>query len=137
LICLIPFLRVGDSLEKQRLEASALELSGDLRWLQQAGINSPSSAGGPRYSIVFNNGDTRTYYVTADRMILRTVSLPTSVSIVNQPSSIYFSQHGSPNKGQTVAMQSTGGKIRYVIVAAVSGRVRLSDTPPGDESSAF
>ena len=56
--------------------------------------------------------------------------LPASVKFGNSPAVLSFSASGSPASGQTIMLYSRSlGKIRYVIVAAVTGRVRISTTP--------
>ncbi|NPV26181.1 MAG: type II transport protein [Firmicutes bacterium] len=43
---------------------------------------------------------------------------------------LIFNPLGTPNVGGTIALKNKYNQYRYVVVAPVIGRVRLSDTPP-------
>lgn len=129
MICVLGALRLGDSIEEHELSAAALALAADLRWLRQISMNSPPGAGGPVYSLTFNHADSASYQVTAGVKIVKKVSLPSRVRIGNAPSPISFSGSGSPSRGQSIMLQNRRGSMVYTILAAVSGRVRISNLP--------
>jgi prepilin-type N-terminal cleavage/methylation domain-containing protein len=65
------------------------------------------------------------------------VNLPDGVEIgaVNFPlfdgrPTLYFRYTGAPNRGGHVALKDKRGEWLYLIVTPVTGRVRISDTPP-------
>lgn len=128
MICAMGMLRLGDSLAGAELSAAALELAADLRWMQQASVNSPVGTGGPFYSLAFNQGNGAGYVVKAGLNVCKRAVFPDSVRLANMPAAVSFSGLGSPSNAQTIALKSLRTKQnRYVIVAAVTGRVRISD----------
>lgn len=128
MICLAGILRLGDSIEEHELSAAALALAADLHWLRQMSVNSPTGAGGPVFSMTFDHAGGRSYQVNGGIKIVKRIQLPSSVVIKNSPRSIGFSLSGAPSQGQTIMLQNRRGKIKYVILAAVSGRVRVSES---------
>lgn len=67
-------------------------------------------------------------------------NMPTEVGFsTNFPSAaiggeeVRFNQYGRPNRGGTVTVKNEKGEKLYVIVAAVTGRVRVSEYPPWDD----
>ena len=130
MVCGLGMMRLGASLAGYELSAAALELAADLRWMQQVSVNSPVSAGGPFYLLIFNNGNGSGYQITASTKNVKRVVFPASVRLANSPSKLSFAANGSPSAAQTVALSSLSlKKNRYVIIAAVTGRVRVSDNP--------
>lgn len=77
--------------------------------------------------------------VAANRILFRgkdgktkIYSLPAGVTLytTNFPShTLSFYPQGTPSRGGTIALR-TSERFRYVIVAPVTGRVRISDSPP-------
>ena len=129
MICAMGLLRLGNCLATAELSAAALELAADLRWMQQASVNSPVGAGGPFYSITFNQASSGGYVVKAGLNVHKRVVFPESVRLANLPQAISFTMVGSPTRAQSIALKSLRtNEVRYVIVAAVTGRVRLSDS---------
>lgn len=129
MICAMGMVRLGDALAGYELSAAELELASDLRWLQQMSVNSPVSAGGSVYTMVFNKETKAGYVVKNGIYSCKRGSLPDSVRFANRPSDIWFSETGGPSAPQSIALLSTKlNKTRFVIVAAVTGRVRVSDT---------
>ena len=129
MICAMGLLRLGNCLATAELSAAALELAADLRWMQQASVNSPVGAGGPFYSITFNQASGGGYVVKAGLNVHKRVVFPESVRLANLPQAISFTMVGSPTCAQSIALKSLRtNEVRYVIVAAVTGRVRLSDS---------
>ena len=129
MICAMGLLRLGDSLAAAELSAAALELAADLRWMQQASVNSPVGAGGPFYSLTFNQASGAGYVVKAGLNVYKRGAFPDSVRLANLPQVVSFTGFGSPTHAQTIALKSLRtNRVRYVIIAAVTGRVRLSDS---------
>ena len=128
MICAMGLLRLGDSLAAAELSAAALELAADLRWMQQASVNSPVGAGGPFYSLTFNQATGAGYVVKAGLNVYKRGAFPDSVRLANLPQAVSFTGFGSPTHAQTIALKSLRtNRVRYVIIAAVTGRVRISD----------
>ena len=128
MICAMGLLRLGDSLSGAELSAAAFELAADLRWMQQASVNSPVGAGGPFYSLAFNQATGAGYVVKAGLNVYKRGAFPDSVRLANMPAAVSFSAAGSPSNAQSIALKSLRTKRnRYVIIAAVTGRVRISD----------
>ena len=118
---------LGQSLAKQELESSSLQLAADIRWLQQLAINAGS--GSVSNKLLFNTSAPYGYYVTANTQIIKKYTFPVSVKLSGIPSPIGFSLSGSPSGAQTISLQSTKLKtMKYVILAPVTGRVRISDS---------
>ena len=47
----------------------------------------------------------------------------------NRPT-IYFRYTGAPNRGGHLVLRDDNGRRRFIIVTPVTGRVRISETPP-------
>lgn len=130
MVCGLGMMRLGESLAGNELSAAALELAADLRWMQQASVNSPAGAGGPFYLLVFENSGGSGYRITASAKSVKKVVFPASVRLAGGAANLSFSSSGSPTNAQSVALRSLRlQKSRYVIIAAVTGRVRISDSP--------
>ena len=111
-----------------QLEAVSRRMAGELRLLRQEAIGS-----GITYRMEF--------YVHVNRYTLNRsgkrewVDLPQGVifegntTFSGMPPSVSFNHLGRPGSGGTVILRS-GDYRRYVIVAPVTGRVRISRTPP-------
>ena len=133
MICGLGIMQLGETLAGNELSAAALELAADLRWMQQASVNSPASAGGPFYLLVFDNGTGSGYQITASTKSVKRSVFPASVRLANNPAKVSFNPSGSPSNAQSIALQSLSlKKNRYVIIAAVTGRVRISDSGAGE-----
>ncbi len=128
MVCGLGIMRWGSGLAEYELSAAALELAADLRWMQQVSVNSPASAGGPFYLLTFDNGTGTGYRISAAAKSVKRAVFPASVRIADGPAKVSFSANGSPSAAQSITLKSlTLGKNRYVIIAAVTGRVRISD----------
>lgn len=123
-------LTLGQSLAKQELDKTSLQLMADIRWLQQLSINAGS--GTVSYILLFNHSEPYGYYVTANTQVIKQITFPPSVKLSGFYSPIGFALSGAPSMGaQTVSLQSTTLKTwKYVILAPVTGRVRISDAKP-------
>ena len=120
---------VGQSLQRQELESASLLLANDLRWLQQLSIN--SGIGTTSYILQFNKSEP-SYYIMANTKVIRKYVFPRSIRLYAPYTFISFSLSGAPLIGaQTVSLQSNQLQTwKYVILAPVTGRVRISDTNP-------
>lgn len=121
---------LGPSLAKQELVSSSLQLVGDIRWLQQITMN--EAGGGISYALLFYHTEPYGYYVTANGQTLKNVNFPPSVGLSGSYSPIVFAVSGAPVIGaQSIGLQSIKLKTwKYVILAPVTGRVRISDSKP-------
>ena len=121
---------LGQSLAKHELESASLQLVADIRWLQQLAINAGS--GTVSYILLFSPSEPYGYYVTANTQVIKQITFPASVKLTGSYSPIGFGLSGAPLIGaQTVGLQSTKLKTwKYVILAPVSGRVRISNSKP-------
>lgn len=121
--------KLGHSLAKQELDGASRQLAADIRWLQQLSINAGS--GTVSYRMLFNNSEPYGYYVTASTQVIKSFTFPLSVRLPGSATQIGFGLSGAPSGAQTVSLQSTKLKTwKYVILAPVTGRVRISDSPP-------
>jgi len=123
-------LGLGQSLAKQELESTSLQLVADIRWLQQLSMNAGS--GTVSYILLFRPSEPYGYYVTANTQVIKQITFPPSVKLSGFYSPIGFALSGAPLIGaQTVSLQSAKLKTwKYVILAPVTGRVRSSDSNP-------
>lgn len=119
--------RLGQSLEKQELEISARQLAADIRWLQQISINADVNT--TAYAMFFYNTTPYGYYVTTNTQRIKNIILPISVSLPGSHPYISFASSGAPITGsQSISLYSKKlKKWKYVILAPVTGRVRISD----------
>ena len=130
MICGMGMMRLGNSLAEYELSAAALELAADLRWMQQLAVNSPAIAGGPFYALAVDHRTGARYQIMASTKTLKWTVLPQSVRLLDVKDNLVFYSNGRPNQGLSFVLQSRPlRRTRYVIVAAVTGRVRISDTP--------
>lgn len=130
MICGMGMMRLGESVAEYELSAAALELAADLRWMQQMAVNSPASSGGPFYLMIIDHSTCARYQIAAATKTLKWTRLPDSVRLADVQEKIMFNSNGSPYKARSFVLQSLRlKKNRYVIVAAVTGRVRISNTP--------
>lgn len=113
--------------ERFRVITSARQLESDMRNLQQEAISLEDSG----YKILFSN---TFYQISRDNIPIKTVNLPAGVTIAfnNFPSSqLNFNLKGLPlNNGHVKFYGETTGEIRYVIVYALTGRIRIDTLPP-------
>ncbi len=127
ILCSTALPTLGQSLASLELEGASLQLVGDIRWLQQLSSNASSSAS---YLLLFNPSEPSGYYVTENTKIVKRYTFPASVRFPSTYSPIAFSTSGAPLMGaQTIALHSAKlQKWKYVILAPVSGRVRISNS---------
>lgn len=118
----------GKALQQQELESASLELVADLQWLQQLSINDGS--GTISYILQFNQNQPCGYYIKANTQVIKQNVFPENISLYLSYPAIAFSISGAPLKGaQTISLQSNKLNLwKYVIVAPVTGRIRISNT---------
>ena len=121
--------KLGQSLAQQELESASLQLAADIRWLQQLSINAGS--GTVSYRLLFNNSEPYGYYVTANTQVIKSFTFPKSIRLPGSSAQIGFGLSGAPSGAQTISLQSIKLKTwKYVILAPVTGRVRISNSKP-------
>jgi len=121
--------KLGQSLAKHELESSSLQLAADIRWLQQLSINAGS--GTVSYILLFSYSEPYGYYVTANTQVIKSFTFPASVRLPGVYSHIGFGLSGAPSGAQTISLQSNTLKTwKYIILAPVTGRVRISNSIP-------
>lgn len=120
---------LGHSLQKQELESASLLLASDLRWLQQLSMNGGSSAA---CILQFNQSEPVGYYITDNTQVIKKTFFPRGIRLYVSHSFITFGLSGAPLTGaQTISLQSDKLNLwKYVVLAPVTGRVRISDTLP-------
>lgn len=121
-------------LGRYRLQTTADQLAEDIRETSQLALNEESSF----YFIRFYPSPSNAYYVkksaNSGPLVVKAVSLPSGVVLENTSFTgheLRFSAKGTPTVGGTVTLRDgVSGSFKYVIVAAVTGRVRVSDQAP-------
>lgn len=129
----LSMLLLGSTLRHQQLDSASFQLVADLRWLQQLTMNGDATMS---YVLLLNLKAPYGYLVTANRQVLKKNVFPSSVQLLAEYPSISFSPSGAPQTGmQTISLQSDKQDLRnYVILAPVTGRVRIShDSPHGED----
>ncbi|KUK11813.1 MAG: Tfp pilus assembly protein FimT [Moorella sp. 60_41] len=121
-------------LANYRLKTAANQMAQDLREVQQTALNEESD----RYRVFFAAG--YDYYEIRRTehpvyTVLKRAYLPPTVKIVSttfKDNAVTFTARGTPYPhGGTVTLRDTvSGRFLYVIVASVTGRVRVSSSPP-------
>ncbi|SDF08995.1 prepilin-type N-terminal cleavage/methylation domain-containing protein [Sporolituus thermophilus] len=124
---------IGNFLAAHELDYAARNLAADIRYLQQLSINDPDNKAD--YKMFIQNNEYRITWYNATNPLnpmpedtFKRVVLPASVSIVSPPQQLKFGSTGAPLKGTSILLQSTKGGYKYVVVASITGRVRVSDT---------
>jgi len=122
---------MGHYLADCQLESACLQLQQDIRSTGQDALVNESV----NYRIKLNRNSEK--YRVIDLLSpseYREVALPGGVDMVlsNFPNDIIrFSARGAPTAGGHICLNSLQtGKFMYVIVAPVTGRIRVSDEPP-------
>jgi prepilin-type N-terminal cleavage/methylation domain-containing protein len=128
LIVSMAALTLQPSLAQQELESTARQLAADIRLLQQLSIN--SGANSVAYALLFTQTSPYGYYITANTQMIKHTVFPKSVRLSGNCTLIFFNSNGTPVMGaQTISLYSTTLKtLRYVMLAPVTGRVRISQS---------
>lgn len=115
-------------LDNVRLESDAKKMASVLQYARQEAVNSgadqviyfyPQST---KYSVL--HGDT--YWFNSG---ITYGGIPNFKKKDLKPACI-FTPSGVPSHAGTATLQNRQGKVLYIIVSAVAGRVRVSDSPP-------
>lgn len=120
----------NNQLAKERLELTAAQLASDIRSLQQLALAEESS----EYKIAFYY-NLNNYTVSKGINTIKTVAMPTGIKLeaTNFASSTLYINHGGLSTvGGTIILRD-GKRSKYVIVASITGRVRVSDRAPNKE----
>jgi len=136
---------------RYRLEMAARQLAADLREVQQQALMTEGTYAGADTTYYVQFDPTNDLYRLHRGMTAyRTVRLPPTVDLVGTNfkdsdgvirNSLRFSGSGRPGPGLTgpsgfgghVSLQDrVSGERRYVIVAGVTGRIRIDRVPPSD-----
>jgi len=117
-----------------RLKTAAGKMAQDLREVQQMALNEESSYYGVFFAVSNNYYEVRKVESLSPK-IIKNVGLPSTVQLVATTFNnnyLSFTAKGTPYPtGGTITLQDTvSGRFLYVIVASVTGRVRVSSSPP-------
>ena len=128
---------LGQSLHKQELENACLLLATDLRWLQQLSINAGYNK--VSYILQFNLDEPCGYYITANTKLIKKHIFPRGIRLYAPYPLIGFGLSGVPLKGaQTISLESNSLHAwKYVVLAPVTGRVRISNTRPSQAGDSY
>ncbi len=130
------FVAARAGLQGSGLETAAALLAADLRELQQLAVSEEAASCFARFYtanekyLIMKSGN------PAPRVVKEVVLPPGvdlySVNFPGQGNEVAFCPSGAPTPGGgTVTLRDRAtGRFKYVIVAAVTGRVRVSDLPP-------
>ncbi len=136
LLCVLALMGILSALAVPRLiyithwelEGAARAMAADIRLVQQEAIVHGEC------TEVYFLGSHDSYQLRLPN-VNRMVYLPEGVNYEGQTSFptdpfLKFNYLGAPGGGGTVTLQTKSGSKRYVIVTPVTGRVRVSKTPP-------
>jgi prepilin-type N-terminal cleavage/methylation domain-containing protein len=122
------------SVARFNLTGAARQMAADIRMHQQVAISSEDDLS--TYQIIFDPSKHR-YQLQKNTLIMKTINLPGTVHITNtnfpgQNNRLRFSIQGRPidGGGTITLLDQVTGELYYVIVAAITGRVRISTEPP-------
>lgn len=114
-------------LDRFMVITSARQLVSDIRDLQQEAVSLEDNG----FNILFSTGF---YRIRRDNQTIKKIDLPKNVTIAynNFPmNQLNLNLKGLPlNNGHVKFYSETTGETRYVIVYALTGRVRLNALPP-------
>lgn len=126
----VPNLR--SSYSRHALYVAARQMAGDIRYCQQQAV----SIGEESYQILFDT-DSERYFFKFNTKSLNTVTLLPTIDLVavrfpGNTTLLQFTRTGKPLPGGgTITLQDKVTRsFYYVIVAPITGRVRISPTPP-------
>ena len=126
---------VSSGNDKRQLEAAANAMAMDMRKMQQKAVTTSSTQfmefriAVNDYRIRDSRDETRITTRLPEGIIYRSVTFPTTGGSYRQLS---FNRSGAPNRGGTVGLENTKGDILYIIITPATGRIRVSESPPGD-----
>lgn len=128
--------------DRQKLTAAASQVAADIRLTQQLNMNQDGV-----YRLVFDCRNEK-YYIIKGLSVYKTVCLPSGIDLVatnfdfdnnsgnSLDNELRFNANGEPFRingvliGGHLSLRDKNGNFLYVIVASVSGRVRVDTAPP-------
>jgi prepilin-type N-terminal cleavage/methylation domain-containing protein len=113
-------IRIPHHMPDSNLEKASSALLDDLRVTQQAAISCNTW-----YRVRFFPSAGR-YMIFKESGLIRSVSLPEGVCFDNRQLDLTFSAAGTPGQGMSVIL-AAGNSRKKVIVAPVTGRIRMED----------
>ncbi len=131
-LLLVAMPQLAKAVEKYSLDAAARQLAEDIRITQQQALNEESAS----YFLQLYPYDPYNdwYEIKKGSLRVARVKLPKSVDMYPTNFSgnkIVISARGTAVAGGTVTLRErASGRFKYVIVTPVTGRVRVSDSPP-------
>lgn len=122
------------SVARYNLTGAARQMAADIRMHQQIAISAEDPLS--TYQIIFDSSRNR-YQLQKNVRVMKTINLPGTVQIANtnfpvQNNRLRFNIQGRPlDGGGTITLRDkVTGELYYVIVAPITGRVRISTQPP-------
>jgi prepilin-type N-terminal cleavage/methylation domain-containing protein len=112
---------------KQKLDLAAAVMAEDIRLTQQLNMNQDGV-----YTILFD-WQNDMYYIRRGVFTYKKVKMPDGVDLVFtnfNDHKLSFKSLGAPQSSGHISLRDKQGKFLYVIVAAVTGRVRVDTVPP-------
>lgn len=138
-LCFVP---VFSGVSKgQKLYSTALMIAQDIRLAQQLNMNQDAV-----YTVLFDCQNDR-YFIHKDISLYKEVNLPAGIDLLSTnfdfddksygcDHKLRFNTKGEPFRkngvlcGGHLSLYDHNGNYRYVIVASVTGRVRIDSSPP-------
>lgn len=118
-------IRIGNSIAVREMEDSAQQLAADIRWTQQAIVNTdPASLP----VLIFVNAKPFGYKVTQGTRVIKKNTFPSSVELTGSPDPVAFKLSGLPVGGKDLTFilkSSVVNEMRKVTIALSTGRVRV------------
>jgi prepilin-type N-terminal cleavage/methylation domain-containing protein len=113
---------------KYKLNTAALKLQQEIRDTSQLSLHNESRFYNIKFYPYFN------MYIINGPGGSKTMGLPAGIEMVAtnfSSDTIYFSTRGAPTQGGHISLRSTETlDLKFIIVAPVTGRTRISDTSP-------
>ena len=128
--------RLTGAMNAHVLEMASQNLVSDIRLVQQLNINSAGLPPAERCTLHFALDDSGKYFyfIRQGSATIKTVYLPPTVTWRIMPSSISFNDLGLPvGASQTIRLYSPQSDSLFVIIAASTGRARISSNNETDK----
>ncbi len=131
LICAIAAPAFRDLSHRRNLNIAARTMATEMRKVQQRAIMAGCGqiiefVSSNRYRVIDGKTEERYNVFLPEGITIRNVNFPRFENVHY----LRFNYNGSPSSGGTVTFENSGGDLLYVIVAPVTGRVRISEDPP-------
>lgn len=125
IIAAIAVPRVGNSVAVRELEDASQQLATDIRWTQQAVVNSDPV---PAIELMFVNAKPFGYKVVQGTKVIKHYNFPESVETTGNPDPVGFRMNGLPTSSADLSFILKSNAVsgqRKVIIAYSTGRVRV------------